>query len=176
MTERPVRRAALGSALFFALAPGIVAGVVPWALSGWETEARLWAPLRALGVVLIAAGATTLVAAFARFAREGLGTPAPIAPTERLVVGGAYRYVRNPMYLAVGATILGQALVLGSGLLAGYLVLFAVTVYAFVRLYEEPELSRTYGSEYEAYRRAVRGWLPRLRPWRGPRTPPSRSR
>ena len=107
---------------------------------------------------------------------RGLGTPAPIAPTERLVVGGAYRYVRNPMYLAVGATILGQALVLGSGLLAGYLVLFAVTVYAFVRLYEEPELGRTYGPEYEAYRRAVRGWLPRLRPWRGPRTPPSRSR
>ena len=41
---------------------------------------------------------------------EGPGTPAPVAPTERLVVGAVYRYVRNPMYLTVGATIVGQAL------------------------------------------------------------------
>ena len=105
--------------------------------------------------------------AFARFVVEGFGTPAPVAPTERLVVGGPYRYVRNPMYLAVGATIVGQALLLGRPILLLYAAAFAVVVLAFVRGYEEPTLAQQFGAEYEDYRRAVPGWRPRLRPWRG---------
>jgi protein-S-isoprenylcysteine O-methyltransferase Ste14 len=155
-------RAAAGSALFFALAPGVVAGLVPWLLTGWERGGDWWLPLRVAGVVLLVAGAGVLVHAFARFVVEGLGTPAPVAPTERLVVGGLYRYVRNPMYLAVGATILGQALLLGRAVLLVWLAAFAVAVYAFVRLYEEPTLRRTFGSEYEEYLRSVPGWWPRL--------------
>ena len=93
-------------------------------------------------------------------------TPAPIAPTERLVVGGLYRYVRNPMYLAVGATIVGQALLLGRWVLLAYAAVFGLVVAAFVRGYEEPTLHETYGEEYEAYRRAVPGWWPRRTPWR----------
>jgi protein-S-isoprenylcysteine O-methyltransferase Ste14 len=113
--------------------------------------------------VLVVAGGAVLVQAFARFVREGAGTPAPVAPTERLVVGGLYRYVRNPMYLAVAATILGQALILGSRLLFGYAALFLAVVATFVRLYEEPTLLRRYGAEYEAYRAAVPAWVPHLR-------------
>ena len=87
----------------------MVAGLIPWLLTGWRLQA---APLavRVTGGVLIALGLAFLLHAFARFVVEGLGTPAPVAPTARLVVGGIYRYVRNPMYLAVGATIVGQAL------------------------------------------------------------------
>jgi protein-S-isoprenylcysteine O-methyltransferase Ste14 len=157
-------QAAVGSAVFLALAPGIVAGVVPWLVTRWDAAADWGVVLRTVGWALVVCGGAVLVQAFARFVVEGAGTPAPVAPTERLVVGGLYRYVRNPMYLAVGATIVGQALVLGSWLLIGYAALFLAVVFTFVRLYEEPTLQRRYGSEYEAYRAAVPGWLPRLRP------------
>ena len=106
-----------------------------------------------------------LLHAFARFVVEGIGTPAPVAPTEHLVVGGLYRHVRNPMYVAVAATIVGQALVLGRPALLLYALAFMATVAAFVRFYEEPVLSERFGDEYEAYRRAVPGWRPRLHPW-----------
>jgi protein-S-isoprenylcysteine O-methyltransferase Ste14 len=115
---------------------------------------------------VVVAGAIVLVHSFARFVTEGLGTPAPVAPTERLVVGGLYRYVRNPMYLAVGATIVGQALLLGQLVLLLYAAAFGLTVLAFVRWYEEPGLRRRFGSKYEAYREAVPGWRPRRRPWK----------
>jgi Phospholipid methyltransferase len=82
-------------------------------------------------------------------------------------VGGLYRHVRNPMYLAVAATIVGQALLLGSLALLAYAAAFVAVTAAFVRLYEEPTLARRFGVEYEAYRSAVPGWRPRLRPWRG---------
>jgi len=96
-----------------------------------------------------------------RFAIEGLGTPFPGAPTEKLVVGGLYRYVRNPMYLAVTATILGQWLLLDRPVLLAYAITFAAITYAFVRGYEEPTLQARYGTEYERYRASVPGWWPR---------------
>jgi protein-S-isoprenylcysteine O-methyltransferase Ste14 len=144
----------------------VVAGVIPWLLTGWQMET---APLgvRIAGGVLVALGLAFLLHAFARFVLEGLGTPAPVAPTERLVVGGVYRYVRNPMYLAVGAVIVGQALLLGQPGLLAYAAAFGLVVLGFVRLYEEPTLSARFGASYEAYRRAVPGWLPRRHPWEG---------
>ena len=158
--------AALGSSLFFAIAPGIVAGVIPWALTGWHGADPPWPLLvRAAGAVLLAASTVVLVQAFVRFVREGRGTPAPVGPTERLVDGGMYRYVRNPMYVAVVGAILGQALLLGRPVLVAYGVLVWAVTAAFVRTYEEPTLTDSYGDEYRAYRAAVRGWIPRLRPW-----------
>jgi protein-S-isoprenylcysteine O-methyltransferase Ste14 len=159
-------RNALGSALFLVVAPGVVAGLVPWWLTGWQPGAAR-PPLQVIGALLIVAGVVVLLDAFARFVVEGFGTPAPVAPPQRLVVGGLYRYVRNPMYLAVGATIVGQALLLGRPILLLYAAAFAVVVFAFVRGYEEPTLARQFGAEYEDYCRAVPGWWPRLRPWRG---------
>jgi protein-S-isoprenylcysteine O-methyltransferase Ste14 len=85
----------------------------------------------------------------------------PVAPTERLVVGGLYRFVRNPMYLAVLATIVGQALLLGQLGLLLYGGAVAAAFVAFVRGYEEPALRRRYGAHYDSYRRAVPGWWPR---------------
>jgi protein-S-isoprenylcysteine O-methyltransferase Ste14 len=163
-----VRRttAAVGSAAFFVLAPGVVAGLVPWLLTGWQVQPLpYWAPLRVVGVGLLAAGALVLVHSFVRFVMEGAGTPAPPAPTDRLVVGGLYRYVRNPMYLAVVVTIVGQALALGQPMLLLYAAAVWVVVGAFVHWYEEPALSRRFGAEYEAYRRDVPAWWPRRRPW-----------
>jgi protein-S-isoprenylcysteine O-methyltransferase Ste14 len=159
--------AAVGSAVFFLVGPGIVAGLIPWWLTGWRVREPVpyWAPMRVLGVILLAAGLFALVQAFVRFVVEGLGTPAPIAAPERLVVGGLYRYVRNPMYVAVLTIIVGQALILGQLVLLPYAAAFWVITAAFVRWYEEPALTRRFGADYEAYRRAVPAWRPRLRPW-----------
>jgi protein-S-isoprenylcysteine O-methyltransferase Ste14 len=158
--------AAAGSAAFLVVAPGVVAGLIPWLLTGWELDAAPLA-IRVAGGALIALGIGFLLHTFARFVLEGLGTPAPVAPTEGLVVGGVYRYVRNPMYLAVEATIVGQALLLGQFGLFAYAAAFGAVVFGFVRLYEEPTLSAQFGPSYDAYSRAVPGWLPRIHPWEG---------
>jgi protein-S-isoprenylcysteine O-methyltransferase Ste14 len=149
--------------VFLVVAPGVVAGLIPWWITGWDARdlSPYWWPVRIAGAVLIVAGAVVLLQAFARFVWEGIGTPAPVAPTERLVVGGLYRYVRNPMYLAVAAIILGQALLLGRPVLLLYAAAFCVAVFAFVHWYEEPTLGRQLGAQYEEYRRSVPGWWPR---------------
>ncbi|RJT39255.1 isoprenylcysteine carboxylmethyltransferase family protein [Mesorhizobium waimense] len=161
-------QAIAGSALFLIAAPGAVAGVMPWLLTDrYRLPLSTLPGLAPVGWVLILAAAALLLHSFARFALEGLGTPAPVAPTERLVVGGIYRHVRNPMYVAVLSIILGQALLFSSSAVFAYGGVVAAAMVSFVRLYEEPTLARRYGPEYEAYRRAVPGWLPRLTPWRG---------
>lgn len=160
--------AALGSAIFFLLAPATVAGFIPLWITGWRMAERASYEFafRSLGASLILAGTAVLVHAFTRFVVEGLGTPAPIAPTRRLVVGGLYRHVRNPMYFAVLLVVVGQALLLGQSSLLIYAAILGVAFVSFVRAYEEPTLKSQFGSEYEAYRRAVPGWWPRLSPWR----------
>jgi protein-S-isoprenylcysteine O-methyltransferase Ste14 len=158
--------AALGSSAFLVLAPGTMGGLVPFVLTGWVTHDPPMVVFT-LGALLLAGGAAVLLHAFARFVMEGAGTPAPVAPTERLVVGGLYRHVRNPMYLAVTATIVGQALLLGQYWLFVYAALFLATTMAFVTLYEEPTLRQQFDAQYDAYRSAVPGWWPRLRAWRG---------
>lgn len=160
-------RAAAGSALFLAVAPGVVGGLVPWLLTRWQTTTPpRW--LQVVGWTLFGSGVVVLLTAFGRFVFEGAGTPAPVAPTEKLVVGGLYRYVRNPMYLAIAAVILGQAAVLGRWVLAAFAVVFGATVWSFVHWYEEPTLRRRFGTDYDEYLRAVPGWWPRRVP-RNPR-------
>jgi len=155
-------RAAGGTIVFLVVAPGVVAGVVPWLLTGWESSGPpLW--LEVVGWLAVAAGAAVLLEAFGRFVVEGIGTPAPVAPTNELVVGGLYRYVRNPMYLAVATVILAQAAILGSWLLVAYAAAFLATVWAFVHWYEEPSLRRRFGPAYDDYARRVPGWWPRVR-------------
>jgi protein-S-isoprenylcysteine O-methyltransferase Ste14 len=134
--------------------------LVPWWLTGWHAHDTFWL-WRVTGAALIAAGVPVLLYAYVRFVSEGLGTPAPVAPPERLVVGGIYRYVRNPIYLALCATLVGEALVLGRPVILLEAALFGAAVVAFVRLYEEPTLRRRFGAEYDEYRRAVPGWWPR---------------
>ena len=116
---------------------------------------------------MIAAGIAVVLDSFARFALQGLGTPAPVLPTRHLVVSGLYQYVRNPMYVGVLGIILGQVLLFGDGRLFAYGVLLWLVVHVFVVGYEEPTLRRSFGAEYEAFRRNVPRWIPRLSPWRG---------
>src|SRR3954447_19192668 len=108
-------RAWTGTLVFLVLTPGVVAGLIPAVITGWRipwTGAWLWPVALGAGVVVLS-GVAVLLDAFIRFARAD-GTPAPPMPTAHLVAVGPYRYVRNPMYLAVLAIILGQALLFGS--------------------------------------------------------------
>ncbi|HET7279895.1 MAG TPA: isoprenylcysteine carboxylmethyltransferase family protein [Dermatophilaceae bacterium] len=165
---RPERRgllaAAVGSTVFFFVAPLMVAGVVPW----WIGHVRASGPpvvVRLVGAVMVVAGFAGVIHCFARFV-AARGTPAPVAPTERLVVDGLYRYVRNPMYVGVVTAATGQALWFGSVEVLAYAAAVWLTVAAFVRIYEEPTLRAHYGTQYDAYTRAVPAWIPRLTPWR----------
>jgi protein-S-isoprenylcysteine O-methyltransferase Ste14 len=124
-------------------------------------------PLRWLGLALLALGAVLLAETFIRFARQGRGTPAPIYPTETLVITGSYRFVRNPMYVAILSLILGQALLFANPWVLAYGAVVWLGVHTFVVTYEEPTLQRTFGAQYDAYRAAVRRWIPRLTPWQG---------
>jgi protein-S-isoprenylcysteine O-methyltransferase Ste14 len=161
--------AEVGTAVFFVVGPGLVAGLVPWVISGWQVRGPitpLSAAQMALGGIILVIAIVVLVRAFARFAMEGWGTPVPVAPPERLVIGGEYRYVRNPMYVALITAVLGQAMIFGSFALLLYAVMIWAISAAFVRWYEEPVLLKRFGDEYQRYRHNVRPWLPRLRPWR----------
>lgn len=158
--------AILGSAIFLVIAPGTLAVYVPWTFCGWRVSPPLlgFFPFRVIGSVMILAGLPVLLECFARFVIHGLGTPAPVAPPQRLIVTGLYRYLRNPMYVAVSLLIFGQGLLFGSRSLLEYGLAVWVGFFAFVVLYEEPALRRKFGEDFEAYGAQVPRWIPRLRP------------
>ena len=160
--------AGVASAAFFVAAPGVVAGLVPWLLTGWSLPPTSTTSLMVRGciaAVAVLSGLVVLIGAFVRFVREGSGTPAPVAPTERLVIGGMFRFVRNPMYVAVVTILLGQCVLFVSTTLLIYTLLVWAAMATFVRWYEEPVLATRYGQQYEDYRHNVKAWWPRLTPW-----------
>lgn len=163
--------ALVGSAIFFVIAPGTLAIFLPYALTAGfhigppflESEA-----LRAAGAALAALGFVPLVESFLRFALQGLGTPAPIAPPSKLVVTGFYRHVRNPMYVGLTVAVIGEALLFGSRALLWEALFLALGFHLFVLAFEEPVLASQFGAQYETYRAHVPRWLPRLTPWQAP--------
>lgn len=163
----PKLKAILGSALFFLAAPAVVAGVVPWWITRWEFRPASFdiKLMRIIGIVLITVGMLALLDSFARFALQGLGTPAPIAPTRHLVMTGLYRYVRNPMYIAVVDVVFGQTLLFSDWRLFCYGAVCWFGFHFFIVAYEEPTLMQTYGEQYAAYRANVPRWIPRPTPW-----------
>jgi protein-S-isoprenylcysteine O-methyltransferase Ste14 len=155
---------AIATALFFAMAPGTVAGIIPWWITRWRFAGASPAllPLQIGGGLLAAAGVLVLLDSFRRFVIEGRGTPAPVLPTQHLVVSGLYRYVRNPMYIAVVSTIVGQALLFANVRLLLYGVFVWLICQLFVTGYEEPTLRRTFGQEYDRFYAQVPRWIPKI--------------
>jgi protein-S-isoprenylcysteine O-methyltransferase Ste14 len=155
--------AAVGTALFLPVAAGFGIVLVPYWITRWQPGAPYPVAVRVLGVVLIAAGGLMFIGGCVRFAAEGVGVPLPAEPSSRqLTVGGPYRYVRNPLYLAWVTAITGQALLLSRPVLLICAAAVLVAAVAFVRFYEEPSLARRFGEQYVAYRKQVPGWWPRL--------------
>jgi protein-S-isoprenylcysteine O-methyltransferase Ste14 len=148
-----------------------------WLLPGWlgfqvETAgASRWRWLAAVPSVL---GFAVAVRCVWDFGRTGRGTPAPMAPPQRLVVVGFYRYVRNPMYLGFAAGWIGLWVVFGHANPVAIAVVAAVAlgVHLFVVFYEEPTLRRKFGADYIEYCRNVGRWWPRWRGWNGATTGP----
>ena len=133
----------------------------------WIAGAQGFKNPRPLGWIVVAIGAAIGLPCVWEFAWRGLGTPAPFDPPRKLVISGPYRFVRNPMYFGMGLVLIGEAIVFPNItlLMLGLTAALFLFVTAFVIVYEEPTLRRTFGTDYEAYCRAVRRWIPRLRPW-----------
>jgi len=163
--------ALVGSAAFFVVAPGTVAGILPWLITHWRFGADATLGLGIAGAALIACGLAILVECFLRFALKGRGTPAPIAAPKELVVSGFYAHVRNPMYVAVLLIVFGQCLLFASAALIAYGVTVWFAFIVFVIYYEEPRLRREFPETYPAYAEHVPRWIPRFTPWRP--APPS---
>jgi protein-S-isoprenylcysteine O-methyltransferase Ste14 len=154
---------ALKTLLFTILVPGMVGGLLPWLLAhgtGEPTPPQSPAWLVA-GLLPLALGVGLYLWCAGAFTFIGKGTPAPIDAPKTLVIRGPYRWVRNPMYLAVLLVILGQALLFRSLLLVGYALLFWVVVHTFVIGVEEPSLRGKFGSDYDTYLHRVPRWIPR---------------
>jgi protein-S-isoprenylcysteine O-methyltransferase Ste14 len=158
--------AQLGTLAFFFIAPGTAGGLVPWLITHWRMGEGTSIGALIIGSVMIAAGLAGLIECFSRFARKGGGTPAPIAPTQHLVVTGLYRFVRNPMYVSVLVLVFGQMLVFSSAALLAYGVALWTAFHIFVVFFEEQRLQRDFGDEYLAYCANVPRWIPRILPWR----------
>jgi protein-S-isoprenylcysteine O-methyltransferase Ste14 len=152
----------LKTLIFTVLVPGTVAGWLPqWLLE--ERHRSFPSPLRFThytGLLVLALGVAIYLWCARDFAVKGLGTPAPADAPRRLVVNGLYRYVRNPMYLGVLLIILGQAIVYGSRTVFAYMLGVWAFFSLFILFYEEPELRRLFGPQYEGYCRQVRRWIP----------------
>jgi protein-S-isoprenylcysteine O-methyltransferase Ste14 len=160
---------ALRSSLAALLMPGMVAGVFPQlVLRGTSNEASLLAVIA--GYLLVAAGLVLLVSCIVRFAHEGGGTLAPYDPPGALVVQGAYRFTRNPMYVGVLTILLGLTIANASTRLLGYTAFVAAGFYVFVHAVEEPWLESQFGESYRRYKTQVPRWLPRIGGPSGPRS------
>ena len=139
----------LKNLVFIALVPGTVAGYVPWLLVRGKSFAQSVSTALAAAVFLV--GLVIFLWCVWEFAVFGRGTPAPIDAPKKLVVRGPYRYVRNPMYLAVLTVILGWAILFHAVEVAIYGAGLAAAFHLFVTVYEEPKLEKTFGPAYEEY-------------------------
>ena len=153
---------ALKSLLFLIFVPGMVAGYIPLALLCHGPQLKTGF-LAYLAFPLWAIGVTILLWSFWNFLHEGRGTPAPLDPPKELVAVGFYRYVRNPMYVGVLATILGHFLWFGYWNLLIYAIVVFVAFHTFVTYYEEPHLKKRFGAAYENYLQRVPRWIPRVK-------------
>jgi protein-S-isoprenylcysteine O-methyltransferase Ste14 len=158
---------ALRALFFLVLVPGTVAGYLPYRiLSGAGKWRRPELSVSsAAAMLLVLAGAAVLLACVWEFFARGRGTLAPVDPPRELVVGGLYRWTRNPMYNGVLTFLVGEAWLFSSPVLLGYGALFLATVHLFVVLYEEPDLAARFGDSYASYRRAVPRWGFTFRPY-----------
>jgi protein-S-isoprenylcysteine O-methyltransferase Ste14 len=148
-------------ALFAFLAlPGIVAGIVPLLILRMHPELSRFA---GYGIALLVAGAILLLWCVRDFYIAGKGTLAPWDPPKRLVIVGLYRFMRNPMYVAVLTITVGWSVAFGSLVLAVYTVVLAIAFHLRVVYHEEPWLRKQFHGDWERYSKTVPRWIPRLR-------------
>lgn len=157
------------------LLPGVVTIVIPVVII-WQTRQLHigwglrfpWTLLPILaGLIFLGSGVFLLFQTIALFITVGKGTLAPWDPTQKLVIRGPYRYVRNPMISGVLAVLLAEAILTGSVVLLVYIIFATVLNLVYMPLLEEPGLLKRFGEEYAIYMQHVPRWIPRLKPWDG---------
>lgn len=156
------------------LLPFMVVVIIPrWLMRGYSMTDTRWiggtvavAAAHAAGAMLFLAGFALFAWCLSLFVRVGKGTLAPWDPTRRLVVVGPYRYVRNPMITGVLAMLAGEAVFLGSRVLAVWTLAFFVINNIYFLILEEPGLERRFGASYLEYKSVVPRWLPGSRRWK----------
>jgi protein-S-isoprenylcysteine O-methyltransferase Ste14 len=154
----------------------VIPGVMLWltgldTLGLWQSVPATRVALPVLGGALVCLGLVLMFATIRLFGTVGKGTLAPWNPTQRLVVQGVYRHVRNPMISGVMSFLLGEAVLAASLPLLGWFVVFVVINAVYIPLVEEPGLVKRFGSDYLTYKQNVPRWIPRLRGW--PTQPPT---
>ena len=138
----------------------------------WQSVPATRVALPVLGCAFICLGLPLMVATIRLFMAVGKGTLAPWNPTQRLVVQGIYRHVRNPMISGVFCVLLGEAVLAASLPLFCWFLVFVVANAVYIPLAEEPGLVKRFGDEYLAYKQSVPRWIPRLTPWDGVESAP----
>jgi protein-S-isoprenylcysteine O-methyltransferase Ste14 len=148
----------------------VIPGVMLWltgldTLGLWQSAPATRVALPVLGSALLCLGLVLMVATIRLFVTVGQGTLAPWNPTQRLVVQGVYRHVRNPMIAGVFSVLWGEAVLAASVPLCCWFAVFVVVNAVYIPLAEEPGLVKRFGGDYLTYQQNVPRWLPRLRPW-----------
>lgn len=115
-----------------------------------------------LEVGLLIAGGVLIVTSVRQFIRHGDGTLAPWDPPKKLVSGGFYRRMRNPMKAGLIIVLLAETTLFRSAYLAGWFAVFTIVNVLYIRLWEEPDLMKRFGRDYADYCAAVPRWLPRF--------------
>lgn len=153
--------------LFTVVMPGSVVGWLPWFVITSGGTPLAWYTVgerHLLGFLPLTLGLALYITCATGFVVEGRGTPAPIDPPRTLVVNGPYRWVRNPMYVAMLAILLGEVMLSASARLLAYAAVVFAAFHLFITLYEEPKLASLFGDEYRDYTRRVPRWLWPVRP------------
>lgn len=152
----------LKTLIFTILAPGTVAGVIPYFLISSFGPHFSLGMFRFLGVPLMILGVIGYLWCAFDFAHRGRGTPAPIDPPKNLIVVGLYRWVRNPMYVSVGFLLIGEFLTFGNVAVLLFMLVMWFIFNLFILLYEEPTLRQLFGEDYSEYCRKVGRWVPKI--------------
>jgi len=153
---------ALRTLVFALLMPATVLVYVPWVILGGSGASFDMSGWRALGLVPLVAGVAVAVLCIVRFVVEGRGTPGPCESVTDGVTGALYERVRNPMYVGVTTALVGEAIVFGSLTILVFAAFMWLAFHLFVVLYEEPGLHDRFDGAYDAYRRRVPRWIPRI--------------
>jgi len=152
----------LGATSFVVILPGILF------LAGTELDKRYlaeWAVAMkwAIGVGCVGLGLLWALWALLTQLTAGRGTPVPLAPTQKLIVSGPYRFSRNPMQLGMIVYYFGAGTLLGSVRIGLVMFLVGLVLGAlYHKLIEERELARRFGKDYEDYKARTPFLIPKL--------------
>ena len=152
----------LRNLFFIILQPGLVTVAAPYWIGGAQFQKAFNQPFTSyqnVSLIIFCVGFVILMACIFRFPFEGKGTISPLDETKQLVLGGLYRYSRNPMYTGAMLMLIAESMFIQSKNLAIYSAIVFICFNLFIIFHEEPRLQKDFGDQYSQYRKKVRRWL-----------------